>query len=97
MDIRSQGKRRAIVVTTAVGLAGLATTVVGSALLWNDSATGSTQSVVSGTAPSPDSTGSADDGWGSSESDMPSTPVPTQQPLVAPSQGGAVQGRSSGS
>jgi hypothetical protein len=94
MDIRSQGKRRAIVVTTAVGLAGLATTVVGSALLWNDSATGSTQSAVSGTAPS---TGSADDGWGSSESDMPSTPVPTQQPLVAPSQGGAVQGRSSGS
>lgn len=97
MDIRSQGKRRAIVVTTAVGLVGVVTTVGGSAWLWNDTA--GAQSAASGTVNNQRS--GSDEGEHSSfsfDEEAPSPSPNTNAPqLLIPSQGGAVQGRSSGS
>lgn len=96
MDIRSRGKRRAIAVTTAIGLAGLATTIAGSALLWNDTA--QARSAISGTVNNQGSDSDAADHYSSSDDDVPTPDTNTRQlPLLTPSQGGAVQGRSSGS
>jgi hypothetical protein len=105
MDTRSRGKQRAIRVTTAVGLASIATTVVASVLLWNDTAGASTQSASSGTSSSVGSeSSSGDHDSHSSEQDeqneqnTPNVSTSTgQQQLVTPSRGGAAQGRSSGS
>lgn len=98
MDIRSRGKRRALVVTTTLGLAGLATTIVGSALLWNDTA--EAQSALSGSGNTQGSDSDEGDHYTHSDDDddddVPTSHTNTWQ-LVIPSQGGGVQGRSSGS
>lgn len=111
MNTRSTGKRVATGVTTMVGLFSVATTIVASLMLWNQTPIRAAATTTTGTSSGPTTgqspqqtpsdsgqSGSTDDDGAQPSAAQPSTAAPAPAPqVVTPSQGGAPQAQSSGS